>query len=222
MAFWQWWSSDKVAMRAMRAREVTPEEAPELHGMIDRLCALADMPKPRVGISDMSDPQRLRHRSLARPGRRVRDDRHPADPRRRGAGGGPGPRAEPRRPPRRAGDDGGLVGRHRRRAADALRAVRRDGPLAQQQHPAGRAGRARRQPRRVRRQLPAAAPALALPRAQRRPGRRLPHAQAGRPRLRAAEDQRRGRRDPAARPAREQRRQRAVHRPRPERRRSAG
>ncbi|RYB96338.1 zinc metalloprotease HtpX [Nocardioides glacieisoli] len=56
IAFWQWWSSDKVAMRAMRAREVTPEEAPELHGMIDRLCALADMPKPRVGISDMSVP----------------------------------------------------------------------------------------------------------------------------------------------------------------------
>jgi heat shock protein HtpX len=54
IAFWQWWSSDKVAMRAMRAREVTPEEAPELHGMIDRLCALADMPKPRVGISDMA------------------------------------------------------------------------------------------------------------------------------------------------------------------------
>ncbi len=56
IAFWQWWSSDKVAMRAMRAREVTPEEAPELHGMIDRLCALADMPKPRVGIADMAVP----------------------------------------------------------------------------------------------------------------------------------------------------------------------
>ncbi len=56
IAFWQWWSSDKVAMRAMRAREVTPEEAPELHGMIDRLCALADMPKPRVGVADMSLP----------------------------------------------------------------------------------------------------------------------------------------------------------------------
>ena len=56
MAFWQWWSSDKVAMRAMRAREVTPEEAPELHGMIDRLCALADMPKPRVGIADLAVP----------------------------------------------------------------------------------------------------------------------------------------------------------------------
>lgn len=56
IAFWQWWSSDKVAMRAMRAREVTPEEAPELHAMIDRLCAVADMPKPKVGVADMAVP----------------------------------------------------------------------------------------------------------------------------------------------------------------------
>lgn len=56
IAFYQWWSSDKVAMRAMRAREVSPEEAPELHGMIDRLCAMADMPKPRVGVADMDLP----------------------------------------------------------------------------------------------------------------------------------------------------------------------
>ena len=56
VAFYQWWSSDKVAMRAMRAREVSPEEAPELHAMIDRLCALADMPKPRVGVSDVDIP----------------------------------------------------------------------------------------------------------------------------------------------------------------------
>ncbi|HEX6151364.1 zinc metalloprotease HtpX [Nocardioides sp.] len=56
VAFYQWWSSDTVAMRAMRAREVTPEEAPELHGMVDRLCALADMPKPRVGIADLDLP----------------------------------------------------------------------------------------------------------------------------------------------------------------------
>jgi heat shock protein HtpX len=48
---YQWYNSDKLALRAMRAREVTPEEAPELHGMIDRLCALADMPKPRVAIA---------------------------------------------------------------------------------------------------------------------------------------------------------------------------
>jgi heat shock protein HtpX len=56
IAWGQWYFSDTVAMKAMRAREVTPEEAPELHAMIDRLCALADMPKPRVGVSDMSVP----------------------------------------------------------------------------------------------------------------------------------------------------------------------
>ncbi len=56
VVFYQWYSSDTVAMKAMRAREVTPEQAPELHGMIDRLCALADMPKPRVGIADTPLP----------------------------------------------------------------------------------------------------------------------------------------------------------------------
>ena len=56
IAVYQWAGSDKVAMRAMRAREVTPEEAPELHGVIDRLCALADMPKPRVGVADTPVP----------------------------------------------------------------------------------------------------------------------------------------------------------------------
>ena len=56
VAFYQWWSSDTLAMKAMRAREVTPEEAPELHGMIDRLCAMADMPKPRVGVADLDIP----------------------------------------------------------------------------------------------------------------------------------------------------------------------
>jgi heat shock protein HtpX len=56
VAFYQWYNSDKVAMRAMRAREVTPQEAPELHGMIDRLCAMADMPKPRVGVADTQVP----------------------------------------------------------------------------------------------------------------------------------------------------------------------
>ncbi len=51
IAWWQWYKSDTVALKAMRARVVTPEEAPELHAMIDRLCALADMPKPVVAIS---------------------------------------------------------------------------------------------------------------------------------------------------------------------------
>jgi heat shock protein HtpX len=56
VAWWQWYSSDTLAMRAMRAKEVTPQEQPELHGMIDRLCALADMPKPRVGVADIPIP----------------------------------------------------------------------------------------------------------------------------------------------------------------------
>ncbi|MDO9455837.1 zinc metalloprotease HtpX [Nocardioides sp.] len=56
LAIYQWSTSDKIAMRAMNAREVSPQEAPELHGMIDRLCALADMPKPRVGIADIAVP----------------------------------------------------------------------------------------------------------------------------------------------------------------------
>ena len=51
IAWGQWYFSDTVAVKAMRAREVTPEQAPELHGTIDRLCALADMPKPRVAIA---------------------------------------------------------------------------------------------------------------------------------------------------------------------------
>lgn len=51
VAWWQWYNSDSLALKAMRAREVTAEEAPELHGVVDRLCALADMPKPRVAIA---------------------------------------------------------------------------------------------------------------------------------------------------------------------------
>ncbi|SEE61042.1 zinc metalloprotease HtpX [Jiangella alba] len=55
--FWgQWYFSDKLALAGMGAREVTPQEAPELHAMIDRLCALADMPKPKVAIADTDIP----------------------------------------------------------------------------------------------------------------------------------------------------------------------
>jgi heat shock protein HtpX len=51
IAWFQWYNSDSLALKAMRAKEVPAEEAPELHGVIDRLCALADMPKPRVAIA---------------------------------------------------------------------------------------------------------------------------------------------------------------------------
>ncbi|UQA94221.1 zinc metalloprotease HtpX [Streptomyces halobius] len=52
----QFWFSDRIAAFSMGAREVTPEQAPELHGAVDRLCALADMPKPRVAIADSDLP----------------------------------------------------------------------------------------------------------------------------------------------------------------------
>ena len=64
-------------MRAMRAREVTPEEAPELHGMIDRLCALADMPKPRVGVADTDLPNAFATGRSPEPRGGLRDHRHP-------------------------------------------------------------------------------------------------------------------------------------------------
>jgi heat shock protein HtpX len=51
IVWFQWYNSDTLALKAMRARVVAPHEAPELHDMIDRLCALADMPKPRVAIA---------------------------------------------------------------------------------------------------------------------------------------------------------------------------
>jgi heat shock protein HtpX len=51
IAWFQWYNSDKVALKAMRARVVAPHEAPELHAMVDRLCAMADMPKPTVAIA---------------------------------------------------------------------------------------------------------------------------------------------------------------------------
>ncbi len=54
--FAQYWFSDRIALYAMHGRIVTPEEAPQLHGAIDRLCALADMPKPRVAIADVDLP----------------------------------------------------------------------------------------------------------------------------------------------------------------------
>src|SRR5579862_4885147 len=56
LLFLQYWFSDKIALWGMRGRIVTPEQAPQLHGAVDRLCALADMPKPRVAIADTDIP----------------------------------------------------------------------------------------------------------------------------------------------------------------------
>ncbi|MFJ5551796.1 zinc metalloprotease HtpX [Streptomyces sp. NPDC093225] len=52
----QFWYSDRIALFAMHGELVTPEEEPELHALVDRLCATADMPKPRVALSRMDLP----------------------------------------------------------------------------------------------------------------------------------------------------------------------
>lgn len=55
-AWAQWYFSDRVALFSMGARTVTPEQAPQLHAVVDRLCAMADMPKPAVAIADTDMP----------------------------------------------------------------------------------------------------------------------------------------------------------------------
>jgi heat shock protein HtpX len=52
----QWFFSDRIALYSMGGREVTPEQAPQLHEIVVRLCALADMPKPKVAIADTDVP----------------------------------------------------------------------------------------------------------------------------------------------------------------------
>ena len=47
----QYFSSEALGLRAMGAREVSPQEAPELHAMIERLCIQADIPKPKVAVA---------------------------------------------------------------------------------------------------------------------------------------------------------------------------
>jgi heat shock protein HtpX len=56
LLFAQYYFSSKIALFSMHAKVVSPEEAPQLHGIVDRLCALADMPKPRVAIAESDVP----------------------------------------------------------------------------------------------------------------------------------------------------------------------
>jgi heat shock protein HtpX len=56
MAVFQYYTSDKLALRASGAKIVSPEEAPKLHEMIERLAAMADLQKPRVAFVDTPVP----------------------------------------------------------------------------------------------------------------------------------------------------------------------
>lgn len=52
----QYFASDRIALAAMGGKEVSPQQQPQLHAVVDRLCAMADMPKPRVAVADADMP----------------------------------------------------------------------------------------------------------------------------------------------------------------------
>ncbi len=56
MLLMQFFASDKIALSTLGAKEVSPEEQPELHGIIERLCVQADLPKPKVCVMETSMP----------------------------------------------------------------------------------------------------------------------------------------------------------------------
>jgi heat shock protein HtpX len=56
LAVFQYWTSDKLALAASGAKIVTQEQAPALHAMVERLCAMADLPKPRIAIVESDVP----------------------------------------------------------------------------------------------------------------------------------------------------------------------
>ena len=56
LAVFQYWTSDKLALAASGAKIVSADEAPDLHAMVERLCAMADLPKPRIAVIDTPVP----------------------------------------------------------------------------------------------------------------------------------------------------------------------
>jgi heat shock protein HtpX len=56
LAFFQYYTSDKLALLASGAKVVDRDEAPDLHDVVERLCAMADLPKPRIAVVDTDVP----------------------------------------------------------------------------------------------------------------------------------------------------------------------
>src|SRR4051794_9533459 len=56
LAFFQYYTSDKLALKASGAKIVSAEDAPDLHAMVERLCAMANLPKPRIAVVDTDVP----------------------------------------------------------------------------------------------------------------------------------------------------------------------
>jgi heat shock protein HtpX len=56
LAIFQYYTSDKLALLASGAKVVERDQAPDLHAMVERLCAMADLPKPRVAVIESPVP----------------------------------------------------------------------------------------------------------------------------------------------------------------------
>ena len=56
IALFQYYTSEKLALAASGAKVVTAEQEPELHAMVERLCAMSDMPKPRIAVIESDVP----------------------------------------------------------------------------------------------------------------------------------------------------------------------
>ena len=116
--------SDKIALSTAGAQIVTPQQAPELHGVVDRICALADMPKPRIAISPTDIPNAFATGRNTKHVRPLRDRRPAAPTEPRGTRGCDRARAVARGAQGRHGDDGRLLPRHHRRPADQVLVLR--------------------------------------------------------------------------------------------------
>ena len=108
----QLFTSDKIAMATLGVKEVSPAEEPELHGIIERLCVQADLPKPRVCVMETSMPNafamgRSQKSATVCATRGILELLSPAE-----LEGVIGSRAHPRDQPRRDGDDAGELLRH--------------------------------------------------------------------------------------------------------------
>ncbi len=134
LLFCQYWFSDKIALYGMGGRIVTAEQAPQLHGAIDRLCAMADMKKPRVAVADTDVPNAFATGRSPNERGGVRHHRAHAPPRRARAGGRPGPRALPRGPPGRGRDDHRQLPRHAGRSRDPDDALDGDDGRVRRRH----------------------------------------------------------------------------------------
>ena len=122
----QMFASDKIALAsARRARGLPRGGARAARRSIERLCVQADLPKPRVGVIETPDAERLRDGALAEVGDGLRDARHPEPARARRARGRDGARAHARDQPRRDGDDGGELLRDDRGVHHPLRLLLR-------------------------------------------------------------------------------------------------